>query len=231
MKKTVSILIAVVGIMLALISISLNISNLTVTDESIVLVFVGILATLVVVGNYAQVLEIQNNTKTQIQDLKTETQTEFKKLEEMQEQVSIKIQELDKIQLNIANISKDIENKESRILELEKSIRNQTVEHYVHIGDYLIFTKSFRTSTGYFIEALKTMFDCNQDYDDNFANVIMDAILINLDDNQWASDDVRFNYDKYVGNILLFPDSYEKRDEILDELTRQKDIYEPQKMN
>ena len=45
----------IISIVLIVVSISLNISTTVITDASIVLVFVGILATFVVVSNYAQV--------------------------------------------------------------------------------------------------------------------------------------------------------------------------------
>ena len=44
-----------------------NIDYICVTDESIVLVFVGILATFIVLGNYAQVVKIENDLKEEIQ--------------------------------------------------------------------------------------------------------------------------------------------------------------------
>lgn len=59
--------------------------RVVINNESIVLVFVGILATFVVVGNYAQVLTIKNDFS--------------KNIEELSKEFSLKIQEIKKYDL------------------------------------------------------------------------------------------------------------------------------------
>jgi hypothetical protein len=55
------------------ISISLNISDAVITNESIVLAFIGVLATFIVVGNFAQVSEIRNIIENKIKSLEHKT--------------------------------------------------------------------------------------------------------------------------------------------------------------
>lgn len=58
-----------ISIILIFISITLNISQSIVTDESIVLLFIGILATFIVVSNYSQVSDIKSNIDNKIEKL------------------------------------------------------------------------------------------------------------------------------------------------------------------
>jgi hypothetical protein len=58
-----------ISIILIFISITLNISQYIVTDESIVLLFIGILATFIVVSNYSQVSDIKSNIDNKIEKL------------------------------------------------------------------------------------------------------------------------------------------------------------------
>lgn len=71
------------GILIFLVGadICCHISCFVVTSESIVLTFVGILATLVVVGNYAQVKAIENKMDEKIQKLEFDL-LEVKKIKE-----------------------------------------------------------------------------------------------------------------------------------------------------
>ena len=55
------------------ISISLNISDAVITNESIVLAFIGVLAKFIIVGNFAQVSEIRNIIENKINSLEHKT--------------------------------------------------------------------------------------------------------------------------------------------------------------
>ena len=55
------------------ISISLNISDAVITNESIVLAFIGVLAIFIIVGNFAQVSEIRNIIENKIKSLEHKT--------------------------------------------------------------------------------------------------------------------------------------------------------------
>lgn len=100
-----------ISIILILTSISLNISNATVSKESIVLTFIGVLATFIVIGNYAQVIEIQSqfeqkiakiehDNKAQIEKIKLEFTNESDKLSQMYKDHENSI---NRIQLKILN--------------------------------------------------------------------------------------------------------------------------------
>lgn len=73
-NKNIYILFSI-SIILIFISITLNISQIVVTNESIVLVFIGILATFIVVSNYSQVSDVKTNVENKIEKLE-EQQTE-----------------------------------------------------------------------------------------------------------------------------------------------------------
>jgi len=70
-----------VGIILIFVSITLNISQIVVTKESIVLFFIGVLATFVVVSNYSQVSDIKSDIEYKIEKLEVQ-QIEILKLKE-----------------------------------------------------------------------------------------------------------------------------------------------------
>lgn len=70
-----------ISIILIFMSITLNISQFVVTNESIVLFFIGVLATFVVVSNYSQVSDIKSNIENKIENLE-EQQTEILNLKE-----------------------------------------------------------------------------------------------------------------------------------------------------
>ena len=65
------------AILLLAISIALNIDHSTIAKESIVLGFVGVLATFIVVGNYAQVKAIESQSDNRIKEI----EDKFKELE------------------------------------------------------------------------------------------------------------------------------------------------------
>ncbi len=70
-----------ISIILLTISISLNISRITVSNESIVLTFIGILTTFVVVSNYAQVKDVQSQFEQKVIDINLANRAQIEKLE------------------------------------------------------------------------------------------------------------------------------------------------------
>ncbi|MDR1983824.1 MAG: hypothetical protein LBQ28_03255 [Prevotellaceae bacterium] len=73
------------GITIILLSINICFSvghSVIIDDKNIVLVFVGILATFIVVSNYAQVKHIEDRTNNEIEKIKKEIKDEFNKIKD-----------------------------------------------------------------------------------------------------------------------------------------------------
>jgi hypothetical protein len=63
------------------IDICFHISPCTITDTSIVLTFIGILATFVVISNYAQVLSIEKKFNDEVKQIKLENKTNLEAMQ------------------------------------------------------------------------------------------------------------------------------------------------------
>lgn len=177
-------------------SLFLNISHTIITNESIVLVFVGILATFVVVGNYAQVTEIRNSTNKQIDDLDTETQK--------------KIDHLNNLHIKMEETSLKIE-------ELEKSSRFNAAEAYRLFGIFSYDKDMFRTSNEYLLYSLSLYFQCEQQL--NAIDAMLDLVLKNFKPENWNHESQKgrvFSYQKFIEKVKMFPNEYPQKQKILD---------------
>lgn len=102
-----------------------NIDYICVTDESIVLVFVGILATFIVMGNYAQVVKIENDLKEEIQRTATKearkVAADVIKQSMKNNKISIKDDDIVNLLVHMASTAKNIlDRKEYLEAALEK---------------------------------------------------------------------------------------------------------------
>ena len=153
MKQTNNFLLFGISIILLGASLFLNISHTVITNESIVLVFVGILATFIVVGNYAQVTEIRNNTNSQINELESKIQ---QKLDELNE--------LNTVMTKTSN----------RIMKIEKDMDYNAAEAYRLYGVFCYDKKLHRSSCKYLLDAV-SLYSKNSKDDD--SNVLLDIVL------------------------------------------------------
>lgn len=191
-------------------SLFLNISNTVITNESIVLVFVGILATFIVVGNYAQVIEIRNNTKKQI--------------EEIENSIQLKIEMLSERQKEIIATEKKIKNIEENILKIENNIdlvAAETSRIYSAVCD----EKSYhRECVIHAIKAIKLYLKSSNE-DVLMNRKLLRIITENLQPDKWynqAEGYDEFDYQKHIEIITELPAKYTEKDEILSILKEYK---------
>ena len=133
MKQTINFLLFGISIILLGASLFLNISHTVITNESIVLVFVGILATFIVVGNYAQVIDIRNSTNTQINDLELKTRN--------------KIEELNKLYVEMTETS-------NKLKKVEKNTDFNAAEAYRLYGAFCFDKEYYKNSSKYLLDAI-----------------------------------------------------------------------------
>ena len=201
MEKEKSHIHWILGISIILLgaSLFLNISNTIITNDSIVLTFVGILATFIVVGNYAQVTEIRNSTNSQIKDLETYTQSEIQKLE--------------KLQAEISKATKKLE-------ENEKRTNYVAGEAYRLYGNITREKGMFRLSTAHYISALHSY--CLSEDIPNHIKDTLDFILKNLQQENWnkTGQPMDFNYDSKISAFKILSDTYDEKQKIIELLEK-----------
>jgi hypothetical protein len=175
-------------------SIFLNISHTVITNESLVLTFIGILATIIVVGNFAQVAEIRNDTTKQINDLELRTQT--------------KINELNTLYQTLSEASE-------KIIKIEKNTYYVAGEAYRLYGVYTKDKKSYKRAVAHTINAIHCYNLSGTE--PSMILVLLDNILDNLKPENWNKDipDKIFNYDEYLKKVRDFPDMYVQKQEII----------------
>ena len=201
MNKTFNFWIFGLSILLLGASLFLNISSTVITNESIVLVFVGILATFIVVGNFAQVSEIRNTTDKQINDLESQTQK--------------KIAELNTLYDKVNQATK-------KMGEIERKTYYVSGEAYRLFGIYTLDDNGYRISTSHLLNAIS-------EYNKStvtpvMLDAILDIVLDNLTDEKWNSENQidNFNYRKFIGIVMEFPEEYSQKQGILDLLEKQE---------
>lgn len=70
-----------ISLVISVVAISFHIAQFTIDNTSIILVFVGILATFVVISNYAQVMSVKNEFTAQVKENKNDIDGLYKKNE------------------------------------------------------------------------------------------------------------------------------------------------------
>lgn len=190
------------AIVISLISISLNISNLVICNETIVLTFIGIIATFIVIGNYSQVAEIRNNTKSQMESLDKKIQTKIKEFENLHDEILTATEKLNEIEkktyLNSAEGSRLYGN-----LTKERSLFVQSVAHYIDaVSSY---TLSEYAAT-------------------NRIERILSNILTSLKPENWNKPNQSrdFNFEKMIEKVGNLPDNYLQKEEIINLLEKYK---------
>jgi hypothetical protein len=181
-----------IGLILLGASLFLNISHTIITNESVVLAFIGVLATFIVVGNYAQVTEIRNDTKNQIKDLETKTQT--------------KIDELNKLY--------------EKIKEIEINTNYNSAEAYRLYGVYTYDKKEYKKSVVHLIHSI--LFYNKSGRVPRMLDTILNTILINLKPEKWNQDTITkdFDYQESINKVKKFPDNYMQKQKIIDLLEK-----------
>lgn len=178
-------------------SIFLNISHIVITNESIVLVFVGILATFIVVSNYAQVIDIRDNTNKQIKELESRTQK--------------KIDDLNKLYNEMNEAS-------NRIKKIEKDMDFNAAEAYRLYGIFCYDKNLYKNSCKYLLDAV-SLYSKNSEDDD--SNTILDLVLEMLEPNNWNDEsqkEIDFNYEDCLKKVNELPDKYNQKKKIIDSM-------------
>lgn len=201
MNKTINFWLFGISLILLGASLFLNISNTIITNESIVLVFVGILATFIVVGNFAQVTEIRNNTNSQIVDLELKTQ---KKIDELN------------------NLYTKINEASEKISIIEKKMNYNSGEAY---RLYAIFTQDkelFRSSTRFFLDSI-SMYNKSEYYISKLDNML-NRVIENLKPEVWNDPEnvEYFDYNTYLELVKEYPDTYIQKQKIIELLEKYK---------
>lgn len=202
MNKAINYWIFGISIILLGASLFVNISNVVINNQSIVLIFIGILATFIVVSNYAQVSEIKNSTDKKVQDLETETKDQIK-------------------QLNI--LFKNVEETKEKLTKTEKNTYLATAEAYRLYAIYTYDKKQFRNSTGHLIGAMSYYFKTGEKY--GLEDNLLDNIISNLELEKWNSSEVvegDFNYKDNLKKVKEFPKTCSQRNKILKLIAERK---------
>jgi hypothetical protein len=193
MNKKINFWLFGISILLLGISISLNISNTVITNESIVLIFIGVLATFIVVGNFAQVSEIRNTTDNKINGLEQRTETHIKVLKGLIDRSS----------------------------KSEKETYYVLGEAYRLYGIFAMDKELYRTSTNYLILTISLYLKSKRDLNpDNILEQIVSNLETEKWNNENSSDD--FDYDKNIEDVREFPESYKDKSKIISLLEKYK---------
>ena len=196
MEKTINFWLFGISIILLGASLFLNVSHTVVTNESIVLVFVGILATFIVVGNYAQVTEIKNNTNIQIKNLELKTQN--------------KIDELNKLFGQITEASE-------RIKLIEKNADLNAADARRLYGAFCLDRKLYRNSCKHLLDTV-SLYTKYESYP-KLCDTLLNAVVNNIGSEKWNSTSQKkiiFNYQEYLAKVKEFPDKYTQKQKIID---------------
>lgn len=201
MNKTTNFWLFGISLILLGASLFVNISNTIITNESIVLVFVGILATFIVVGNFAQVSEIRNTTNSQIVDLELKTQ---KKIDELKILYSKTTEAFEKINL------------------IERKTNYNTAEAYRLYGIITYDKKKFRSSTTFFLNSI--FFYIKAESHISISDSMLNQIIESLQPEIWNNPEnyEYFNYSAYLDIVKTLPDTYNQKQKIIELLVKYK---------
>jgi len=194
MNKTINFWIFGISIFLLGISIFLNISHSVISNESIVLTFIGILATFIVVGNFAQVSEIRNNFDKQVHELEFKMQNKIDQLKSLFDEVN---------------------ETKTKLTEIQNDTYYATAEAYRLYGIYNSDQNKLKNSTTHFISAIEFYNKTGIEYKLN--KFILNLIIRNLKSDSWNQKEPLqfFNYSNCIKIIEGLPDKYEQKIEIL----------------
>jgi len=196
MKQTINFGLFGISLILLGASLFLNVSHTVITNESIVLVFVGIIATFIVVGNYAQVTEIRNNTHSQIKDLELNTK--------------YKIDELNKLYDKMTETSEKLKTVENRLAY-------NAAEAYRLYGAYCFNRKLYRNSCQYLLDAV-SLFNKSTS-NPKMDEKILSFVIRNLEPVNWNNfnqKQIDFDYQDYLRKVKELPDNYAQKQRIID---------------
>ncbi|MBP1638943.1 MAG: hypothetical protein H6Q17_526 [Bacteroidetes bacterium] len=182
------------SILLLIISIALNISSFVLTNEAIVLVFVGILATFIVVGNYAQVAEIKKEFQDKIKEINDGNKTERNKL------------------------NAELQDKTKELQDLKNSVLYNIGETYRTLSYTSINENLCKSSVGYAIKgvnAYEQSRDFNeQKYKESYSEGLSQMILSILKDKtNWEKESDFDN--KRIEEVKQFPDYIREKYQII----------------
>lgn len=96
--------------------------NLEITDQNIILSFIGILATFIVISNYEQVQSIEKKTQKQVDDLKEEMESTVSKIKNANKKINRYLYEM----IKSSDVKCDI---------VARKIMNRDFSDLYYIGD------------------------------------------------------------------------------------------------
>lgn len=197
-------------------------SMVVITDTTIVLAFMGGLATFVVIGNYIQVQNIKNEFEAKVVEMKKEFE---KQVVEMKKEVEEKIKELkkqgDRLEKDIKE-NKDEYEKNVRIIKRE---RKDFLKFSPRMNDLLVIIEKYNDK-----EPISNNFDVFKEIRDKIKN---DDIYINAKILIWMSElnlyflpDEKINHG-FIREFVLYYLSREKLSQpyIYDAYNSAVDIY------
>lgn len=96
--------------------------NLEITDQNIILTFIGILATFIVISNYEQIQSIEKKTQKQVDDLKEEMESNVSKIKNANKKINRYLYEM----IKSSGVKYDI---------VARKIMNRNFSDLYYIGD------------------------------------------------------------------------------------------------
>jgi hypothetical protein len=142
------------------------IPEMDITDNyaSVVLGFVGILATFIVISNYAQVKEVKDESSAQITSIKDNLEKEYKKrITELNNSVDEKIEDLTAT-VNVLKTTVAILAKNKRTSLEPSTYKILEIDHQKVVDNYYVLVKDIPIETEYlktFVEQFKENY-CNR---------------------------------------------------------------------
>jgi hypothetical protein len=194
------------SILLLICSIALNISHSIITNESIVLTFIGILATFILVGNYAQVTEIRNSTQAKVDEQRQQTE---KKLAELQ------------------TLYHDLQKKTETIKQLEYKIHLVSADASRILGGLTSDTKAHRSSVEHLIQSIYSLYKSKTLNKSNvlILDKLIGSIINSLEPNNWNCQEAKFcdfDFEYNINLVKNLPSTTPHKEEILNLLEKRK---------
>lgn len=171
---------------LSIISICLSIEDIVITNESLVISFIGLLTAFIVIGNYSQVSETRKNFEIQIEINKKQT---------------------------FQYIDDELTKTNRRVGEVEERAFFNSAEGYRLYAKMALEKSKFRLSTAYYIHSAYYYYSANHPFSDRRILSILDIIDENLIEEKWsdASQGLDFMYDENLDKLNKLPDYYDKK--------------------
>lgn len=186
--------------------ISILISKVEITNDALILGFIGVLATFIVVGNYAQVGQIKSDTEKLVKELE---------LKNKEDKAQLKL-EIEKKLNKILEAQIEIEKLKVKILDTSEELIYRAGETSRMFGAFSLDKKLFKNATAHFVMAI-LYYQYGERNVKKIIDEMIDHIIICLSKKNWqnSKEKEQFDYDLIIEGVNTFKIDQKKKDEII----------------